>query len=542
MKSSISNIFVIAAILIGNMIFCTPYCLASDNKTDNESLQNALKIENDQAKVTLKSVLLLALKNNLNIKFESLSPQIAQTDITREKGAYDTLFVGQWNKNRSVTQVGSALGSSSSPTVKQEKYTLDTRLQKKFTPGTQAEIKMTHEEYMTDVSFQGLKPQYKGELIASVTQPLLKDFGISIGESKIRIANLNHEISQNEFKKRVMDTLYQVESAYWNLYYSIEDLVSKEKSLQRAKDLQREFKIRIETGTLAPIEIYQADAEVALREQEVIVAQAAVKEAEDNLKAALNLYDDERYWGVNIVPSDKPLTEKVILDLNECIKNALEKRPDYQEARLNIKAADIQVKYAKNQTLPRIDLIGSLGTSGIAGRPASTAGAFGILYPGVRSPWDGHWRDVYDYMDDGDFYSYLIGVKIELPLENRIARSQYARAKIQSSQALISLKSIENQIINEVRDAVRKVETSQKLIESATASLRLAQEKLKAEEKKYSVGMSTAHDVLEFQEDLAKAESTLAFAETSYSKAIVNLSRVQGMLLETKGLTLDADK
>lgn len=527
----------VAVIACVNMI--TSHASALDNKTDNGTTTEQLIIENDQIKVQLKSALILALKNNLSIKFESLKKDIDETEIMREKGKYDTLFSGQWNKNRSVSQVGSALGSSSSPTVMQERYTLDTKLQKKFTPGTQAEIKMTHEEFMTDVPFQGLKPQYKGELIASITQPLLKDFGISIGKSMIRIANLNYQMSQNEFKKKVMDILYQVESAYWDLYFSMEDLASKEKSLQRAENLRREFKIRIDAGTLAPIEIYQAEAEVALRQQEVIVAQAAVKEAEDRLKTALNLYDNERYWNITLLPMDKPMVEKTVPDLTRCVKTALEKRPDIIEAKLGIKAADIQVKYSKNQTLPRVDLIGSLGTSGMAGRPASTAGAFGLLYPGMKSPWEGHWKEVHDYMDDGDYYSYLIGIKIEFPLENRVARSQYAKAKLQSAQAVTGLKNMENEIINEVRDAVRRVETSRKLIESATASLRLAQEKLKAEEKKYSVGMSTAHDVLEFQEDLAKAESTLAFAETSYSKAIANLARVQGTLLEEKGLMME---
>ncbi|MCX8044560.1 MAG: TolC family protein [Desulfobacterota bacterium] len=520
-------------------IFAVP-ANAHDNKTDNRTDETLLIDNNNQVSIPLKSALLLALKNNLSIKFEGLKKDIDETEIMREKGKYDTLFSGQWSKNRSVTQVGSALGSSSSPTVMQERYTLDTRLQKKFTPGTQAELKLTHEEFMTDVLFQGLKPQYKGELIASITQPLLKDFGISIGESMIRIASLNFEMSQQEFKKKVMDILYQVEAAYWDLYFAIQDRASKEKSLQRAENLRREFKIRIDAGTLAPIEIYQAEAEVALRTQEVIVARAAVKEAEDKLKTALNLYDNQRYWDITLIPTDKPAIEQRAPDMANCIQTAFEKRPDFAEAKLNIKAADVQVKYSKNQTLPRIDLVGSLGTSGIAGRPASTAGAFGLLYQGTKSPWKGHWDKVYDYMDNGDFYSYLIGIKIEFPLENRTARSQYAKAKLQSAQAVTGLKNMENQIINEVRDAVRNVQTSHQLIESATASLRLAQEKLKAEEKKYNVGMSTAHDVLEFQEDLAKAESTLAFAETSYNKALANLFRVQGTLLEEKGLMLDA--
>jgi outer membrane protein TolC len=132
----------------------------------------------------------------------------------------------------------------------------------------------------------------------------------------------------------------------------------------------------------------------------------------------------------------------------------------------------------------------------------------------------------------------MVGIKIEFPLENRLARSQYARAKIQATQAVTSLKNAENLIINDVRDAIRRLETSLKVIDAAVASLKFSQEKLKAEEKKYKVGMSTAHDVLEFQEELARAESTLTYAQTEYSKSIANLSIAMGVLIEDKGLTL----
>ncbi len=141
-------------------------------------------------------------------------------------------------------------------------------------------------------------------------------------------------------------------------------------------------------------------------------------------------------------------------------------------------------------------------------------------------------------MADGDFYSYTIGIKIEFPIENRLAKSQYSKARVKVAQSLTSLKNRENIIINEVRDAVRLVRTTSKVIDTAIASRRLAEEKLKAEEKKYRVGMSTTHDLLEFQDDLAKAESTLAFAQSEHSKSLANLSRIMGVLLENKGLTL----
>ena len=498
-----------------------------------------LQITDRTVKLPLDSVLVLALKRNLDITFARLQPEISATEITREKAAFDTLFTSQLSKHWQREQVGNSLmGSRASPDIYQEQTDWEAKLQKKFTTGTVAELRALHQEYQTDLPFQGLNPQYSGDVSLSLTQPLLRDFGITIGTSMIRIASLNFEISEYDFRKNVMDILYQVETFYWDLYYRIADLDAKQRSLKSAKDLLREFKIRIEAGTLAPIEIYQAEAEVALRRQDVIVAEHFVAQAEDNLKASLNLYDQETLWDLNILPADEPVVDKTVPNVTECIQVAFEHRPDFLAARLNLQAADIEIKYTKNQRLPRIDLIGSIGTTGLAGRPQDTSGAFGPFYRAQLSPWDGHWDDVYDGVFDDDFYYYTVGVKLEFPLENRLAKSQHSRARVQRLQALTSIKNIENTIINEVRDAVRAVITTQKVYDSARASLKLSTEKLNAEEKKFRVGMSTTHDLLEFQEELAAAESTLAEARTRHQQALADLARVKGVLLEDKGLTL----
>ena len=420
----------------------------------------------------------------------------------------------------------------------QEKYNLNASVQKRFTPGTSAELKLNNENYNTDLSSQGLVPQYKSELILSLTQPLLKDFGIEIGTSQIRIANLNQQMSAEQFKKSAMDILYRIELFYWNLYFQNEDLKSKQISLKLAEDLLREMKIKIDAGTMAPIEIYQAEQNVASRQEEIIVSKRRVKDAEDFLKSALNLYEKEQYWNVSIIPQDKPNLTEVHPALDECIRIALEKRPDFIKSKLDLTASNIQVKYAKNQTLPRIDLVGSIGTSGLAGRPQSTQGIYGPFVSTKPGPWTGHWDDVYDRMGSGDYYSYLIGLKLEIPLENRMAKGQYAQAKIQAAQSVTDLKRTEITIINEVRDAVREVETDVQRLETARAILKTSEETLAAEKKKYDVGMSTQRDVLDFQDRLQKAMSNLALVESDYSRAVSNLARVKGVLLDEKELSL----
>ena len=503
---------------------------------DNQTAPAALGIVDNRVELPLESVLILALKNNLDITFARMQPDVAETDIQREEGQFDTLFTSEFSKYRERKQVANVLaGSGSSADIWQERYNFDAGLKKQFTLGTQAELNLNSRESSSDLPFAGLVPEYYSELVLGLTQPLLKDFGIEVGRTYIKIASLNYEISEQQFRQQVMDVLYQVEALYWDLYFRISDLANKNKSLERARDFQRTFRIRIEAGTLAPIEIYQADAEVALRSQEVIVAEARVRQAEDNLKAALDLYKDDRYWNVNFELIDKPEKSLIEPEPGECIEIALEKRPDFKQAQLGLDIRQTEVRYTKNQLLPKLDLLGSIGTNGLSGgnNPVSFGGV-----PPVDSPWRGERNDTFEYMRDLDYYTYLVGVRLEFPLENRLARSQHTRARIQAAQAEVDLQSVENIIINEVRESIRLVETSRRVIDSSSATLTFTQEKLKAEEKKYEVGMSTAFAVLEYQSDLANAESNLAFAYAEHRKSLVNLMRVMGTLLEEKGLVL----
>jgi outer membrane protein TolC len=349
-------------------------------------------------------------------------------------------------------------------------------------------------------------------------------------------------MSVEQFRSDVQDTLFRIEQFYWNLYFQNEDLKSKQISLTLAEDLLREIKIKIDAGTLAPIEIYQAEQNVAARQEDILVSKRRVQDAEDFLKAGLNLYEKEKYWNVSIVPLDKPDLTLVHPNPDECVKVALEKRPDFIKTKLDLKASNIQVKYTKNKTLPRIDLVGSIGTSGLAGRPTSSYGflgpTLGKLLGSKPNPYSGHWDDVYDYLGSGNYYNYLIGIKLEIPLENKLAKSDYAQAKLQQSQAVTQIKYKEVLIINEVRDAVREVETNIQRLATARAILKSSQETLAAEKKKYDVGMSTERNVLDFQDRLQKAMSNMALTESEYSRSLANLLKVQGILIEEKGLTM----
>ncbi len=498
-------------------------------------------IEGNTIKLTLKSVIFLALKNNLQIAFESLGPDASETDIAREESVYDPNVSLQFGKSRRVTQTGNFLAGAGEPSIYQQSWDLEVDVMKKFVSGTSAELKWNSSDSKTDFLFQALVPEYKSELSLSLTQPLLKDFGIDVGKSMIKIASLNFKISQDQFKNRVIDILHEVNKLYWSLYFQMKDYEAREDSLKLAEDLLREFKIKIEAGTLAPIEIYQAEAEVATRKEDLIIALDLLRDTEDILKTALSFYEKEQYWDLAIIPVDEPRSTAVKEDLMEGLKVAFQYRPDYNQAKRDIEARKIMVKYTKNQVLPRVDLFGTIGTMGLAGRgnPDAVDCVGGGSGGGDASSFSTHWDDVADNMASGDFYNYTIGIKVEFPLGNRFAKSQYSRAKVEALRAATYLKDLENNVINDVRMAVRQVATDFERIQAAKASLRLSVEKLKAEEKKYAVGLSTAHDLLEFQEDLARAKSREARSLADYEKTLTSLARAKGVLLEEYNITID---
>ena len=529
-------------------IFAVYLCFSPGFLSAREKDAEELNLtEENEVELSLKSVMVLALKNNLQIAFESLGPGISETEIDREKSVYDPNLSLQFGKDRRVTQVGNFLSGAGNDSVWQQNWNLEADVKKKFVTGTSAELKVNGSDSTTDFLFQSLNPQYQGELNLSLTQPLLRDFGIEVGKSMIKIANLNFKMSEEQFRKNVMEILYQIERYYWNLYFQIKDLEAREKSLKLAEDLLREFKIKIEAGTLAPVEIYQAEAEVAERKQDLIVARDLRRDTEDDLKSALNFYEKEQYWDLTIIPADAPRPTVMKEELMESMKEAFEYRPDYNQAKMEIEARNIMVKYTKNQVLPRVDIFGTIGTMGLGGRSSSETadfmggggGFFQNLFAEKPDLWSRHWDDVADSMASGDFYNYLIGLKIEFPLGNRFAKSQYSKAKLEAARAVTLLRDLENTVINEVREAIRQVETDTERVEAAKASLRFSQEKLKAEEKKYEVGLSTTHDLLEFQEDLARATSREALARADYMKNLADLARVKGMLLKKNNITVN---
>jgi outer membrane protein TolC len=500
--------------------------------TDAWAVSREEKIESKNALfLSLKETVALALKNNLDISIERINPKITETEITRNEAVFDYNFNASTSlgKNR----VPSASAFASPPETESEAFSVSAGITKRSAAGTNYQLSLDTQRSMTNSKFQGLKPQYTSNLNLSVTQNLLKDFGVDVNTATIKIASNNRDISVNQLKGKGITIISQVEETYWDLVFAIEDLKVKRESLKLAQDLERRIRIQVEVGTMAPIEITQAQAEVAVREEDVIISQNRVESIEDKLKKIINI-EESGGWDLAIVPIDTPkmMTEEVMLE--ESMKTAIENRPEYAQAKTDLKNKSIQVEYKKNQLYPSLDLIGSLKLNGISGEAEDVAFSGGVS----RSGFGGDYFKSYDRLISGNYYDWSVGLSLQIPLGNRAANSSYTAARLDVEKGLKSLKNLEHQISVEVREAVRSVDTNKKRVDTTAVSRKLAEEKLSAEEKKFAVGMSTSFNVLEYQRDLTAARTREISAVIDYNKSLLNLERVKGTILEKNDIEL----
>ena len=493
----------------------------------------------DELGLTLEQVVATTLKNNVTIAVAQYNTKIKEQDITNRKSEFDpTLNINLSTKER-TNQVSSAFAS---PNVSQTRnHVWDLSLKQKVVTGGDYEVSFNNNRNKTNSTFAGLNPQYSSELLLSITQPLLKNFGIDNNKRNIYISNNDLDISSFEFEGKVIDTVTDVENVYWELVFSIEDLNVKQKSLKRARDLEERVRAQVEVGTVAPLEILQAQSEVASREELLVQAKDLIQDNEDNLKNLLNINFGSPDGQKKVRPMDYPnIQPKKELTLDEAIKKALVSRPDYLSRKTKLANDHILVKYNENQVYPSVDLFGSLGLNGISGNAISIQ-QFGVPGGSVQSPFGGGYDNALSSLGSRDFYQWEIGLKMSYPLGNRSAKSRLTASRLQVAQTLLDIKDLEKKIIVEVREAVRQIKTETKRVQATRIARKLAQRKLDAEEKKFEVGMSTSFNVLQFQEDLVAEQSNEIRALIDYRKARIRLRKVMATTLKAHNIHMSTD-
>lgn len=487
---------------------------ASGTPTASDSNERVLEIG-------LADAIEMALQNGLEIERERLSPQIARTDIGRARAEFDPVAgvfgnLGQTktlpeNRSRVFDDNGDVVGQVIiRPFAKNGEF--GSRFRQKILLGGSYEIRFVNtREDVAPRSFgtseRIVDPRYETRFELTFTQPLLKDFGIYVNAALIQQAQKATEIAEQQVLQTVLDTVFAVQQRYWTLAFRIQDLEAQRESQKLAEDFLAENTVRVELGTLAPIELVQAETRVKSRQGDVIVAEAAVREAEDQVKEILNLPETLGTWDLRVRPTETPSFAPVAaIVVEEKVVVALSHRPDFAQSQLAIASREINLKVAQNQRLPSLDL---------------------LLNGSISSFGDG-FDDSISKIVEGEGYSWAVGLQFEQPLGNRLARNELERRRLELRQAHVDQRRLKRTIVRQIRQAIREIETSAKRVEVARATTTLARTQLEAEQEKFRLGLSTSFNVLEFQETLTRARTDETRALSDYNIALALLDQLTG--------------
>jgi len=408
-----------------------------------------------------------------------------------------------------------------------------------FSPGTQLAVNFDNSRFTTNATSYTYNPIVTSSLGFTVTQPLLRGFGIALNRRFIRIARQNQKIAGLVFQQQVIDTVAGVARLYTDLLSLDEDVKVKQESLKLAERLYADNKNKVDQGTLAPIEVTRAQAQVAASRQALISAEGLVRQQELIVKTAITREGliNATIREARIVPVDWVTIPRKEEEprLDDLFAEALRNRPDLDQAGIQVDTARISLKGSLNAVRPELDLVATMQNSSLTGNLNPRAQP---LSPGVFVT-PGGYGTALGQIARRNFPTYGVGVQLILPLRNRVAQADAIRDELQLRQSEVRRKQLENQIRLEVADAQVALLAARAAYDAAVQTRILQEESVSVEQQKFDVGLSTNYLVIQFQTFLAQARSTEVAAKGAYAKAKIALERALGKTLETNRVSID---
>jgi outer membrane protein len=469
----------------------------------------------------------LALEKNLDIQVSRLEPQSVDFLIAGFRNQYQPVLastVGQRGSfqlpTRSINggdRVNNAVTTYNASLVQEVplfggSYTLAWTNQRQASSGDALATR---------------NPAYTTGLVATYVQPLLRGFRVDNLRQQLQINLINREISEESARATVAQTLANVRNAYWDLVFSQSAVDVAVRATELADKLVEDNQARVEVGTLAPLDIVQAQAEAATRRQNLAAAEAAAQTAELALKRFLVSGTDDPMWRQTLRPVDVPSLSPPPADIEGAIRTALSQRTDIVNARKGLDTSDVNIKYFKDQSMPALDLTASYGAQGLGGPILARSGTGTITETTGQILTPGGYRDALSVLTNRDYPNWNFAVTMSYPLFGNQAEAQYARARLQRSQSLTRIRALEVQIAAEVANAALTVQSNLKRVEAATVAREFAQKRLEAEQSKFDVGMTTNFFVVQAQRDLRDAQNVELRTLADYRKSLVNFERAQ---------------
>jgi outer membrane protein TolC len=488
------------------------------------SQQSPLAVPGPELQLTADDAVKMALENNLGIQAERLAPQVQAMAIAQTRANYAPVVFTNSTKNSNSNPPQNFLSGNDFVTNSGFRSNAGVAQLLKWGGGNyQASIDGSRNT--TSDPTDPFNPRLSSNFNFNFTQPLLRNFTIDSTRQQLLVGQKQQEIVDLQLQQQVTATSRAVRNAYFDLVGAIGQLQVSQQSLDLARESLRNNERRVEVGTIPPIDIVEAQAEVSRNEESLILSEAQVKSFEDALRTLILNPKQPDFWSSHITPAEQPALTPRAMNLDAAIQNALDHRTDIAQAKREMDQTDITMKFARNQRLPAINAIVNYGLAGVAGTRTiyDTSGGFPVPIGAAQRPFSDALSDIFG----NQFKTWSLQFQFSYPLGQSVADAGLAQTKIQREQQVTTLEQLELQVTAQVREAARQVETSLKRVEATRKAREFSEKRYEAEQKRINVGLSTTFQLVQAQRDLSSARLAELNAIIAYNRALVGYDAVQ---------------
>ena len=544
-----------------------------DSTDDESATKNTTNPETSDRQIvpplplTVEEAIRLALENNNDIRVAETDVRIAEFSLRSARGVYDPVLQTENYFEHSVVPSASAIQGGEDGKLTQNNIANNLQI-RGLVPrfGGSYEGTFSSSRQTSNQLFNSLNPQYPTSFSFTFTQPLLRGVRTDDNRRRIEIAKRNVALSDSQFRQRTIETVEGVEAAYWNLTFALKNAQVQDEAVKQAEAQLESNRRQVEQGVLAPIDIVQAETQVANFKQSLLDAQDQVAASENELKRLILPAPSHPYWSRQIIPSSKVALDVRRVSLAEATRTAISSRPEIEQSDANREINRINTRFYRDQTQPRVDLIAGYRADGLAGTKANNGDLGDVLgaFTGLRErvdelsvraglpplpPQENNLNSVPNALIGGfgrslsnlfsqNYPTVRVGVRVEIPIGNRVAKAELGRSLAEGTKLEYERRRIEQNIEAEVRTALRAVTLAEGRLAAATDARVAAEAQFAGERRQLIAGTSTVFLVLERQTAYVTAQGREIEAQTILNKAIARFARVTGESLERSGVTL----
>jgi outer membrane protein TolC len=464
-----------------------------------------------------------AIEHNPDLAVVRLETEADAARVGESRGAFAPVFSAAFGRTRDVTPPTNQLLGDNGVDVNDWFNSTGVRQRVPWGGGTWS-LSWDTARTTTNSPISSFDPNLESGVQFAFSQPLLRDRRIDAGRQQLIVAQRNRDSAELRLHESVVQTTTAVKQAYWALKATIANIAVQQRSLDLAQELARQNRIRVDAGQIPPLDLVQAEAEVAQRRENLIQARSTAGDAEDRLRQLIMDPSDTGFWSVALDPIDEPAGVGAAPDVDAAVARALGGRYDLARAAHDLENAATDVEFLGNQRLPDVRLETSYRGNGLGGTQFLRSGGFPGIITGTR---DRGFGDAVGQAFTPDYPTWSVGITVSYPIGRSYEEASFARAQVERRQAAQRVAGLKLQTAAGVRQSARQVRSTGERVDAARAGAELAERRLSDEQRRFDVGLSTTFLVTQAQRDLLQAQVNLLQTTLDYQSAVVTFEAVQ---------------